>query len=148
MGSYRGAALQVLCPPADCAHCSASLDTDVVRQSCSGQHRPFLPLPKSHPGLSRLAAALPTDHCAILQPHPSIQPARTPGGFSRWSTVKSRVGKSPKTKKTKQSVSVLSLLEKRCSLAFSEGLFWERCTPRIAVIAPRSRLGWRDLQRR
>lgn len=44
-------------------------------------------------------------------------------------------------KKT-QPVSVLSLLEKRCSLAFSDGLFWERCAARIALVAPRSHLDY------
>lgn len=82
--------------------------------------------------------------CAILQPHPSIQPALTSDGFPWWSALKSSVGGEKKT----QPVSVLSLLEKRCSLAFSDGLFWERCAARIALVAPRSHLGWCGFWRR
>lgn len=107
----------------------------------------ILPLLKSHPGLPRLAAALPTHQQWLC--HPAASPFDPARSDTWWlSLVKCSEKQSVGGEKKPQPVSVLSLLEKRCSLAFSDGLFWERCAARIALVAPRSHLGWCGFWRR
>lgn len=125
-----------------------SLETDVVCQSCSGQHHPAT---AEVPSRSPQAGSCPAHTPAVVVPSCSLTLRSSPlwhlMAFLSEVLWKAECvcvcgGGEP------QPVSVLSLLEKRCSLAFSDGLFWERCAARIALVAPRSHLGWCGFWRR